>query len=361
MYSFLTASKDASVYLQQPNQNTGLDEILEISKIYYGSVKDVSRALIKFDLTYISQSIVSSNARLDEVKLIMKETESEEIPLEYTLYAYPISGSWEMGIGTRFDEISTKGVTWYYREGDSKNKWLKNTTNDGITTNFAAGSTGSYSGYGGVWYTNYTSNQDFSYSSANIDMDVKDVLEAWLSGSIPNDGFIIKFSNDKEDDNNDYGIIKLFGKETHTIYQPKIRVGWDDQTFATGSLSALTANDIKIGISNLSKEYKLHSTPIIRVVGRELYPLKTWSSTFPYKTIKYLPQSTYYQIKDFETQEIIIPFSDYSKVSCDSTGNYIKLDLVNWEVDRTYSIEFKVDNNGVVQYFDDDIVFTVVK
>ena len=27
-YYFMTASKDASVYLQQPNQNTGLDEML---------------------------------------------------------------------------------------------------------------------------------------------------------------------------------------------------------------------------------------------------------------------------------------------------------------------------------------------
>ena len=49
-YYFLTASKDASVYLQQPNQNTGLDEILEVSKVFYGNVKDVSHALLKFDL-----------------------------------------------------------------------------------------------------------------------------------------------------------------------------------------------------------------------------------------------------------------------------------------------------------------------
>jgi hypothetical protein len=49
-YYFLTASKDASVYLQQPNQNTGLDEILEISKVYYGNIKDVDRSIIKFDV-----------------------------------------------------------------------------------------------------------------------------------------------------------------------------------------------------------------------------------------------------------------------------------------------------------------------
>ena len=40
-YYFLTASKDASVYLQQPDQNCGLDEVLEVSKVFYGNIKDV--------------------------------------------------------------------------------------------------------------------------------------------------------------------------------------------------------------------------------------------------------------------------------------------------------------------------------
>ena len=60
-YYFLTASKDASVYLQQPNQNTGLDEILEISKVYYGNIKDVSHTLLKFDVGYISASISNNS------------------------------------------------------------------------------------------------------------------------------------------------------------------------------------------------------------------------------------------------------------------------------------------------------------
>ena len=64
-YYLLTASKDATVYLQQPNQNTGLDEILEISKLYYGNVKDISHALLKFELGYISASISNSTIQLD--------------------------------------------------------------------------------------------------------------------------------------------------------------------------------------------------------------------------------------------------------------------------------------------------------
>jgi hypothetical protein len=62
-----------------------------------------------------------------------------------------------------------------------------------------------------------------------------------------------------------------------------------------------------------------------------------------------------------DTQDVIIPFSEFSKVSCNNNGNFIQLDLTNWETDRVYSIEIKVDNNGNVQYFDDDLTFSVVK
>ena len=68
-YYFLTASKDASVYLQQPNQNTGLDEILEISKIYYGNIKDVSRALLKFDVGFLSASLSNGTIKMQDANL----------------------------------------------------------------------------------------------------------------------------------------------------------------------------------------------------------------------------------------------------------------------------------------------------
>ena len=185
-YYFLTASKDATVYLQQPNQNTGLDEILEISKIYYGNIKDISHTLIKFEHAYLSASISNGTIGFENANLILKETQSEEIPLEYTIYANPISGSWQMGIGTRFDNINTQGVTWNYREGDTKLEWLEN--------NFEAGTTASINnGVGGVWYTGYQSSQNFNYQTADINMNVKSMLTAWMSSSIQNNVFILKY------------------------------------------------------------------------------------------------------------------------------------------------------------------------
>ena len=352
-YYFLTASKDASVYLQQPDQNCGLDEVLEVSKVYYGNIKDVSRALLKFELGGVSQSISDGDVRLDEARLILKETDSEELPLSFTLEAYPISQSWEMGKGTRFDDITTGGVTWNNREGDTTLRWLQ-------TAEFSDVSTGSYEGKGGTFYYGTSTTQNFEYLSKDVNMDVKDIVKSWLSGSIVNDGIIVKLPFSAETDTNDYGILKLFSKETNTIHQPKLRIGWDDSSFATGSLTELISEEIKVGIRNFKKEYKVNTTPKLRVVGRDLYPIKTFTTTAQYGITKFLPTTSYYQISDYHSGDVIVPFGNYTKLSCDSSGNYFSLNLSNWEVDRVYKIEFKVVVDGIPYFFDNDYTFSVI-
>jgi len=352
MYYFVTASKDASLYLQQPTQNTGFDEILEVSKTYYGNLKDTSRSLIKFETTPLSQSIASGEVTMSSAELILKECESSEIPVDYTIYAYPVSQSWDMGIGTRFDEISIDGCSWN-----------KRTTLDWLGNNFANGTTGSFNGKGGTWYTGSAASQAFSYESADVEMNVLTPLNTWIAGTIPNEGWILKHDTAKENNTTDYGQLKFFSKETNTIYQPKLRIGWDDSSHTTGSLTALTSDDIIVTFKRLKTRYKRGSKPSIRVFGREKYPLKTYSNTYAYTDVKYLPSTTYYQIKDIVTGEVVVPFNDnYTKVSCDANGNYFNLNLTNFEYNRDYYIEIKTVRSGVVEYFvDKDLTFTVEK
>jgi len=353
MYYFVTSSKDTTIYLQQPTQNTGFDEILEVSKTYYGNLKDNARTLIKFDTNAISESIASGEITMSSAELILKECESSEIPTDYTIYAYPVSQSWDMGIGTRFDNISTDGCSWEKRT--TSLTWLG--------TDFASGTTGSFNGKGGTWYTGSAASQSFSYQTTDIEMDVLTPLNSWISSSIPNEGWIIKHDSSLENDTEDYGQLKFFSKETNTIYQPKLRIGWDDSSFSTGSLSALTADDIHITFKRLKVRYKRGSKPTIRVFGREKYPLKNYTNQYAYTDVYYLPSTTYYQIKDVVTDEVVVPFSDdYTKVSCDSNGNYFKLNLSNFEYNRDYYIEIKVNRNGVIEYFTDkELTFTVEK
>ena len=145
MYYFLTSSKDTTIFSQQPKQNTGLDEILEVSKVYYGDLKDTARSLIKFDLNTLPSKLSSGAVTMSEALLVIRETQPSEIPLAYSLKIHPISQSWEMGVGTRFDNITTDGCTWNYRSSGSK--WLPTEVpNGGLAT-------GSYDGKGGMWYT----------------------------------------------------------------------------------------------------------------------------------------------------------------------------------------------------------------
>jgi len=340
MYQFFTSSKDATIYLQQPDQNTGLDEIIEVSKTYVFGIKDVSRGLIQFNTTDISSSIFSGEVTMSSAELVLKECEAEEIPTNYTVYMYQLAESWDMGIGTKFDDISTQGVTWNNKSTDSS--WT--------------------SGSGGYYVTASAVSQSVEYLAYDLSFDVMNPLSDWVSGSVSNNGWIIKFSDINESDTVDYGRLQFFGKETNTIYQPKLRIGWDDSLFTTGSLPELTAEDIKVTFKRLKTKYKEGSTPLIRVFGREKYPLKTYTSQYSYNDISYLPATTYYQIKDAVTHEVVVPFSDYTKVSCDASGNYFRLNLKSWETNRDYYIEIKTDRNGEIDYFsDDDIVFTVEK
>lgn len=361
MHKFFKSLYDASVYLQQPDQNTGRDEIIEVGKVYYGSIKDVYRALIKFDITEVSKSFVDNGISGNwKAYLNLKATKSEEIPLEYTIYANAVSQSWSMGTGTKFDNISSDGVSWNYKDGT--NKWQSVATGSGA--NFTAGSTGSYDAAGGTWYTASEASQSYNYEPDDVRMDVSGIVGLWLSGSLPNNGFIVHHSLENEANTIDYGVLKFFSKETNTIYEPKLEITWDDFVFNTGSLGPVTGSvsddDYKVILTNLKTKYPKDTIVKIRLKGRDAYPLKSFGTTFEYDQVKYLPTSSYYQVEDYVTGDVVFPFGDYTKISCDSNGNYFKMDLSTLADGRTYRLKLKIVESGISTIIDEKYVFEII-
>ena len=181
-----------------------------------------------------------------------------------------------------------------------------------------------------------------------------------IDGTRTNNGLIIKKSNNDEGSETKFGSIKFFSTDTHTIYPPVLETRWDDSTFVTGSLDALTGDDSILYIKNLSTEYKESSKTKIRVFGRERYPSRSFSST-PLKTIKYLPSTTYFSVVDSQTEQVIIPFdTNYTKLSCDANGNYFNFWFNALQPERFYQFEFRVDRSGDQQYLD-GFIFKVVR
>ena len=120
-----------------------------------------------------------------------------------------------------------------------------------------------------------------------------------------------------------------------------------------------------------SDTIKENSKVKFRVVGRERFPERTYSATDQYQTgyttAKYLPSgSTYYQIKDAYTEDVIVPFGSGSVVSCDSTGNYFNVWMNGLQSERFYRINYKIVSGSgtadeTVTYFDEKHSFKVVR
>jgi len=387
MHYFEFATADATLYEGEATQsvNTGLDPILEVRKDMNanGTVINVSRALVKFDLSYISASVQNSLIpKSTKYYLNLYDAGSVDLPSSQTLYSYPVSQSWTMGDGTYHSNPQiTEGCSWRYRDGENDGtQWISGSNNTGGTW---------FSGSYASGTRNLTCSSSLEYETTDIRMDVTDIVHAWIySGSLyPNQGFMVKRSGSvgnvtsgsgvQEGDTIKYGQLKFFSRDTSTIYPPKLEAVWDDQSWSTGSLEPLTGSaleDTVIYFKGLRPEYKQNSKVRFRLVGRERYPKKTYSTTAAEVAVKYLPSGsqyiehgTYYQVRDAVTDDVIIPYGTGSIVSCDTESNYFNVWMNGLQPERYYKFEVRVVTGSkssatqIENYYDDDFTFKVTR
>jgi len=167
--------KDTFILSQYPAQNTGRDEILEVSNYNginvlssaQGDLPAVTRALIQFktaDINNVVNNIITGSAFQSKLNLYLAS--AGNAPLNYMIEAYAISGSWNMGTGRVSDIPKTdNGCSWGWREESGSRAW---------TT------------AGGDFYSDKSgSSQTFLYTSdKDISMDVTNMVKLWNSSSI---------------------------------------------------------------------------------------------------------------------------------------------------------------------------------
>ena len=555
--------------------------------------KIINRALVKFDITAISNSISMGEISQPKFRLKMKIAKEEELPLSYKLHAFPVSQSWERGTGYYSDGGSLTGASWNYRNFYSGSSWYPTSESNYLPTadylNNSESAARSFERGGGTWYykdslgNNVGCTQSFDYETSDIYMDVTPIVTAWISGSLPNEGFIVMNSTENTSGSN--GMLTFFSRETNTIFSPTLDVMWNDVVWNTSSISStrVTIDTIRPGISasvysgstltiaggiagtfsgsvflttgasdsasqnisgivigaglsgniigmpvqggftgsmtvsksivagpcgnnftasfasasfntgifsgssfgayftdeftfenayltgswtqdallgasvtipipsgidpyayayvtgphvsgkalgtyltfdvtsasfngqfiagnllggvidvqisgsvytasyqytssieteynsliaidlnvpfaaniqNLRPNYVAGNVIRINVFGREEHPLKNFTrktQLTQHLTPKYLPSSSYYSIKDNETEEIIIDFDDYTGLSCDASGNFFMLDTTAFAQERNYKLRLKVQNSGSVYVFDNNDVFKIVR
>ena len=323
--------KDAFILSQYPAQNTGRDEVLEVSNYNginvlssaQGDLPAVTRALIQFktaDINNVVNNIITGSAFQSKFNLYLAS--AENAPLDYTLEVYPISGAWDMGTGKVSDIPKTQdGCSWGWRGESGSNAW---------TT------------AGGDWYTDKSgSSQTFLYTSdKDISMDVTDMVKLWNSSSIPNDGLILKHTSSIEFSSS-FVETNYFSVDTHTIYPPELEFRWDDSSYAT-PLTAVTSSDFVISFTNIKEEFEDTAIYDFRVKARDTYPTRTFQTSSVYLNAKALPTSSYWGLKDIKTNEMVVDFdTSYTKLSADSGSNYFKVYMDGLEPERYYQLMIK--------------------
>jgi hypothetical protein len=372
MFKIFYAQKDATLYQSNPTYNTGIDEILEIGKRLDtdGETLLKSRSVIKFDMAEISASLSKYSKTVNDCKFVLQlyTSHAKNLPSDYSVYAKLVGQDWINGTGFE-SGVTTDGVCWNYPISGSS--WYSSSQNIQIgsstlyVSGSGAGASFMYQSASGGSSSGLVTSESFSYRPTDINMDVTNAVKVWLSGSggasIPNYGFLLQFADSDETNNAVAGYVRFFSRETHTIYVPRIVMYWDNRTFTTGSLTSVNT-DSYVTYTSVKPTYKDTEIAKIRIYGRDRFPQKSPTNLFPVQTVKYLPQTTYYTVLDAATDETIIPYDDiYTKISCDSTSNFIYLDLNGFMPERYYRLELKVVNGIEEQYITDQIYFKVVR
>jgi hypothetical protein len=358
-------TQDTTLYSLYPEMNTGLYEILESSLevgTYGTPLPQSSRFLIQFDsneITDIINNKISGSQWQSNLKCFVANVTA--LNSNTTVEVYPISQSWNMGTGRFTDSPEVQnGASWIWRDYQGGTAW--------VTSSYAANSTGSYSSSvdpgGGTWYTTYSGSQTFGYyTNKDINIDVTNIVNAWYSSSIENNGFIVKQETEFIDSEDVQPKMKYFSIDTHTIYPPCLELKWADTTFNTGS-STLPTIDIQPFVVTIGENpgyFYPDSINEFRVYSRPEYPARVFSTASYFTQNYYLPNNSYYAIKDLDTDEYVVDFdTTYTQLSKDKTSSFFTLYMKGLQPERYYKILIKTTVNGSTVVLDNYYYFKII-
>lgn len=362
--------KDASIYSQTPTANAGLDEILEIASYPYQGTGETIRTILQFP-TEVLRQVVDENIGSSNfsASLHLYLAEANELPFGYAVQAAPVYSSWTNGVGKFGDSpVDTDGVSWSTTDGTTF--W-----NDGTAVNVTASyESGDLNG-GGDWYTGsfgislITSQSHGLDSTHDLNIDISEGVRLHYSQSkglngIDNNGFILKLLDTYEFEATSSIRLRYYGGDTHTVYPPSLELKWDDFSFSTGSSTSTILSDSNaiFSISNNRGEFADVGKYRFRIKARPKYPTRTFSTTSNYLTNYYLPTSSYWGIRDENTEEMVFDFDEiYTKISADSNSSYFDIFMDGLEPERYYRVLIKTTIDGSTMVLDENITFKVVR
>lgn len=213
MYIKLKADKDNNINSFYRDSNQGANPILEIfaRTSLTGGAKQVSRSIIRFNLTAMTEAINTGKLSLTSssvsANLKLYNVFSEDLPMSSVVFdVHRLTSDWDEGYGV---DVSTTGFSNYLNR---------------TSTNLWTASGGDF----GTALTSITADLGDESWSFNI----KPSLQHWLTAA--NYGLIVKLADSYESSTGslsaqDYFVKRFYGRGTQTIFEPRIDIQTSDK------------------------------------------------------------------------------------------------------------------------------------
>ncbi len=320
-------TKDTTIYEARPASNTGLDAILEIGKENEGTAS--MRSLLHFDVPVN----VTGSAKYE---LTLHVARAAYLKVGQQIEVCVVNQEWSEGQGYLHmtPVYDPDGATW--NQSNTGGPWASGSFTPMVTA---------------------TLGLVTPLFDGDISINIKPIIDYWASG-VPNRGILIKFPDADEADPSNHGFVRVFSRQTHTIYRPNMVTKWDDQIYTPGPNPFPTNAIMVFAKPNIS--YKVGEVAKIEVGIREKYPQKTFTQVHErYTGNKHLPETSYFSIIDDMSETVIIPFSNESKISSVDDVNFFKFHVEHMYPHRYYRIMIKVKRGDDEQIFDNSTIFSV--
>jgi len=329
------------------DSNMGASDILEVFSIYgQASTSSVERArsILEFDISQISADRSSgklpSSGSVNFVLRLSNAEHSFTTPSSFTLSVHALSSSWSEGIGLDMETYKDTGAS----------NWVSR----------SLGTLWSTPG-GDILEGEYFKDKAFDSGIEDLEVDVSNIVEAWLTGTLSNNGFLVKLSGSNEDGTleRSYYTKKFFARGSQYFFKrPTIEARWDSSSLDTGSLPDpyVRADEYIFKITNFKSSYKTYENITFKVNTRK----KDWqpniytvaSNTAPIDLV----DESFYKIRRVADNYTVVDYStgstpSYTKLSYNATGSYFDFDMSNLEPNYLYEISFlrKNENNYIEQ------------
>jgi len=224
----ITTAFRSNLVSRGTDANMGASDILEVFSIYGQAAAtsgELARTIISFSTNDIladrDAGSIPESGSVSFFLNLYNAPHSQTVPKGMQLQISPLTTPWQEGFGLDMDEYKDTVAS-----GDEGSTWFLANNAESWTTAGGDYSTGSYS------YTDLLNR-----GTENVSIDITELVEAWISGSVLNYVFIVKMVNTQEPydivsnpsgSRQSYYIKKFFGRNSEFFFKrPTIEAKWN--------------------------------------------------------------------------------------------------------------------------------------